>query len=295
MDSFKNARTHLISGLIFVILFAHLPVIYTLFYHDLTKAPKAIDGEINLRNNSPARTIVLDGEWEFYWKSFISSDGQKDAKPDFLIYVPDYWSKYKLNGDYLPAGGYGSYRLTMKGLDYTDPITIFIPDFGSAYRVFIDGKLASESGEISDDYKRIHTVPRPKFYPVQISGSDSHEVVIEVATTRFSGLYSAPVLKDYNRAVQEGINRNGIRFILFGTVLFSFFILTVIYMLSFRKNIRSVWLPAMSLLMILRIMLTTEFYSFWQRIVFFNLSYEATNELMFLVTFALNYMLIFFI
>lgn len=47
--------------------------------------------------------------------------------------------------------------------------------------------------------------------------------------------------------------------------------------------------------MILRIMLTTEFYSFWQRIAFFNLSYEKTNEFMFLVTFALNFLLIFLV
>jgi Signal transduction histidine kinase regulating citrate/malate metabolism len=42
-------------------------------------------------------------------------------------------------------------------------------------------------------------------------------------------------------------------------------------------------------------MLTTEFYSFWQKTVFFNLSYEATNELMFLVTFVLKFLLIFLI
>ena len=146
MNGSKHVRTHIILGLVFVIMFAHLPVIYTLFYHNLTSSPKAVDGEINLKNNSPARTIVLDGEWEFYWKSFISNDIQKDAEPDILIDVPGYWSKYKLNGDYLPGEGYGSYRLTLKGLDYTDPVTIFIPDFGSAYRVFIDGKPAAESG-----------------------------------------------------------------------------------------------------------------------------------------------------
>lgn len=43
----------------------------------------------------------------------------------------------------------------------------------------------------------------------------------------------------------------------------------------------------------LRIMLTTEFYSFWQDTVFFSLSYESTNALMFLVTFTLNFLLFF--
>jgi len=51
----------------------------------------------------------------------------------------------------------------------------------------------------------------------------------------------------------------------------------------------------MGILMILRIMLTNEFYGFWQKSVFFGLSYEDTNELMFLVTFVLKFLLIFLI
>ena len=64
-------------------------------------------------------------------------------------------------------------------------------------------------------------------------------------------------------------------------------------MMSFKKNIQFIWIPIMSILLILRIMLTNEFYSFWQSRVFFNISYEDTNELMFFVTFALKFMLIF--
>ena len=279
--------------MVFVILFSHLPVLYTLLYHELTGAPTAVDGVMDVKTVSPARKIVLDGKWEFYWKRLIASDKRKNDKPDFLIDVPGYWSKYKIDGERLPADGYGSFRLVLRGLDYKNPVTVFIPDFGSAYRVFIDGVLASESGSISADPNEIYTVPKPKLYPVTLSGSGTHEIIIEMATTRFSGLYMAPVMKEYNRAMLEDFYRNGMRFILFGTVLFSFFILTVAYMLSFRKNKRSIWLSVLSLLMMLRIMLTAEFYSFWQSSVFFGLSYEATNELMFFITFALNFILIY--
>lgn len=40
-------------------------------------------------------------------------------------------------------------------------------------------------------------------------------------------------------------------------------------------------------------MLTTELYSFWQKKVFFNLSYETTNEFMFLASFIMKFLLIF--
>jgi len=293
MSSVKQTRTYLVLGLIFVIVFTHLPVVYTLFYHHLTGAPQAQDGNMDLTGVSLSRTVVLDGKWEFYWKRLIADDGKENRDPDFLIDVPGYWSRYKMDGKWLPADGYASYRLILHGLSHPHPVTVFIPDFGSAYRVYIDGMLAAGSGRVSHDPSSIHTVPRPQLYPVTLAESDTHEVVIEVATTRFSGLYKAPVLQDYNLAIQSDATRNGIRFILFGTVLSSFFILVVIYMLSFRNNRRAVWPPAMSFLIMLRIMLTSEFYSFWQDTVFFSLSYESTNALMFLVTFALNFLLIF--
>lgn len=289
----RHTKISLITGIIFVILFSHLPVVYTLLYHNLTGAPKAEDGLMDLTEVSLARKTVLDGKWEFYWNRFLVTDGRQENNPDFLINVPDYWTRYKINGNRLPAGGYGSYRLILRGLDCPNTVTVFIPDFGSAYRVFIDGALTAESGIISKDIEKVFTVTRPQLYPVTLSDNDEHEIVIEVATKRFSGLYKAPVLKDYNLAVKDGINRAGIRFILFGTVLFSFFILVVIYLLSFRKNVNMIWLPLMGILVVLRIMLTNEFYSYWQSKVFFNLSYEDTNKLMFFVSFALKFLLIF--
>lgn len=292
-DKSKHTKASLILGLMFVILFSHLPVVYTLYYHKLTGAPTAVDGNMDLTACSPAQSIVLDGKWEFYWNRLIVTDEEHDCEQDFLISVPDYWSKYKINGNWLPTWGYGSYRLTLHGLEYSRPVTVFIPDFGCSYRVFIDGVLTAESGNVSKNTEKVFAVPRAQIYPVTLTCGNVHEVVIEMASKRFSGLYMAPALKDYNLAVQENSSRTVIRLILFGTVLFSFFVLIIVYMLSFRKNIHSAWLPVMSILMILRIMLTTEFYSFWQNRVFFNLSYEDINPLMFLVTFALKFLLIF--
>ncbi|HHW00626.1 MAG TPA: GHKL domain-containing protein [Clostridiaceae bacterium] len=295
MKESKHVKVYLILGLIYIILFTHLPVFYTIFYHSLTDAPTAVDGSINLKTLSPDRTIILDGSWEFFWNRLIVTEPQQDDKSDFFIKVPDYWSKYKIDGKWLTAEGFASYRLTLQGLKYSQPVTVYLPDFGCAYRVFIDGVRTAESGIVSKNINEIHTVPKAKLYPVTLSPRETHEIVIEVASTRFSGLYMAPVLKDYERTIQENNDRGSIRLILFGTVLFSFFVLTVVYMLSSRRGLYLAWLPAMSFLVLMRLMLTTEFYSFWQSKVFFNLSYEDTNELMFLATFILKFLMIFMI
>lgn len=287
MKESKHSKTYLILGFILVILFTHLPVIYTQFYHNLTGAPTAVGGNIDVNHTSPSQTIILDGKWEFYWERMIVTEPQYDDKPDFLINVPDYWSKYKLDGSWLPASGFASYRIMLQGVEYMQPVTVYIPDFGSAYRIFIDGELTAESA--------INTAPHAKLYPVTMSAEKEHEVVIEVESTKFSGLYMAPVLKDYDRAVQDNSNRASIRFILFGTVLFSLLSIIVLYIMSFQRSTRSNWLPAMGLFVLLRIMLTTEFYSFWQSKVFFNLSYESINELMFFVTFVFKLLLIFLV
>lgn len=293
MKETRRTKAYLISGLIFVLLFAHLPVIYTLFYHNLTGAPTTKNGSIDVAQLSSSQNIVLDGKWEFYWNRLIISEPKQGDRPDFFIGVPDYWSKYKIGGSWLPAGGFASYRLTLRGLNYARPVTVYIPDFGGAYRVYIDGELSAESGTISKNAKNIFTTPNVKLSPVMLSAEKEHEVVIEVASMRFSGLYMAPVLKDYDRTVQANSSRDALRFILFGTVLSSLIILIVLYGLSFRKNLRSTWLPVMAFFVLLRIMLTTEFYSFWQKTVFFNLSYETANALMFFVTFVLKFLLIF--
>lgn len=285
----------LIAGALFAIVISHLPIIYTLFYHSLTGIPRAEDGMVNLSEAAIDRTIILDGKWEFYWNRLLVTKPQQNVSPDILIHVPDYWSRYRLNGSYLPAGGFASYRLTLDGLSYTRPVTVYLPDFGSAYRVYIDRELAAESGAVSGNRGEVFTTTDAKLYPVILSAGQEHEVIIEVATARFSGLYMAPVLKEYDSAVRQDSSRNNLRMILFGIALFSFFVLIVMYILSYRENRRSVWLPVMGLLVLVRIMMTTEFYSFWQNIIFFRLSYESTNPLMFFISFAFKYLLIFLI
>ncbi len=290
-----SSRAFLITTMLFVIVVSHLPVIYTYFYHKLTGIPEASNHRIDLSGHSISKSIVLDGEWEFYWNRLIVTEQVKNTTPDFLIRVPDYWSKYQIDGNYLPDSGYASYKLTLKGLKTDKPVTIYLPDFGSAYRVFIDGKLTSESGIVSTISKEVYTTTKVELFPITLSSKVNHNLIIEVATTRFSGLYMAPVLKEYNSAVQAGSNRNNLRLLLFGAALFSFLVLLIVYILSFHKNKRTVWYPAMGFLLLFRIMLTTEFFSFWQDTVFFHLSYESTNPLMFFVSFAFQYMLIFLV
>ncbi len=282
-----------VGTLILVIFCMNLPVLHAHYYHQLTGAPRAEHGVIDLASNRLNRErVYLEGQWAFYWQRLIASQPASSVEPDLELLVPEEWSSYELAGANLPAGGYGSYQLTITGLQYAAPLSLSVPDFGGAYRAYVDGQLAAESGRLSTQLSQVFTSPRAQLYPVELSPGATHQVVIEVATTRFSGLYMTPVLDDYQRALQRNEVKNSARLVLFGIAFSSFCSLLLIYLVFVRRKLRSFWLPAMTLLVLVRIMLTAEFYSFWQPICFFNLSYEATNELMYLVTFALKYLMI---
>lgn len=292
----KKNKLLLIFGLFMTVFFINLPVVYTYFYHDITGAPKAIGGVIDLSYvDNIHKKIYLDGEWEFYWKRFIVSEPGELHKPDLIMKVPGEWSNYKINGEDLPAGGFASYRLNMTGTPHENNVSLFIPDYGGAYKVFIDGTLVAESGIVSKNTDKIFTVPKTNLYPLTLSAGITHEVVIEVATKRFSGLYMTPILSNYHQTMSENNLRNAIRFILFGIALFCFLSLLAMYTMIVRRKLHFFWMPVIILFILIRIIMTSEFYSLWQTVLFFNMSYESTNELMYLTTFILKYMLIFLV
>lgn len=284
----------LISVLILALILIYVPVVKTQLYHEITGAPEAINSTMDLSDYVlHKKQIILDGEWEFFWKQFIISDQEKNPRVDRIIKVPDSWSNYRINGEGLSAGGYASYRIYLKKFSYNKDVTIFLSDFAGAYKVYIDGKLTASSGILSKSSDKIFTTPKSQLYSVKLSKKDTYEVVIEVATTKFSGLYMAPSLYDYNNITREMNFRSSMRMILLGIAFSAFIILITMYIFSVRRKIYSLWMPLLVLFVLLRMMLTTELYNLWQPILFFNLSYELTNELMYLVSFVMKYLLIF--
>lgn len=289
----KHTKTWLIAGLLFFLLCATLPVFYTVFYHELTQVPTAVDGQVNLSSVATDNRIVLDGKWDFYWNCLLVTDSEKGVKADLQMQVPDYWSKYKINDNFLPASGYASYKLIVNDFHPAAPVTVYIPDFGSAYRVFLNGKLTAESGVVSSETSKINTTPIAKLYPVTLSDGKPCEIVIEVATTRFSGLYMAPILKNYNQAVSGIAHSSNLRFLMLGIIIFSLIILSFVYGYSLQKGLRFRWLPFLIGCILLRLLLTTQLFGFFQSTIFSALSYETVNEVLFLATFMLNFLLIF--
>lgn len=283
----------LILGLVLYLGLTHLPIVYSQFYHLLTDTNEGVNGHYEVREEIIEDGIILDGEWEFYWKHFIVTDESATQQSDMQLSIPGYWSDAILNGKYLPENGFASYRMTIENLEVLEPITLYIPDFGGAYRAYIDGALAAESGTISKLSNDVIATPRSKIYPVTLENNKNHELVIEVANKKFAGLYMAPVLRDYKKANQIFELEKILQFIFFGIIIFAFFIIVLVYSIFLKKGYKSLWLLGLILALLMRLILTTSFYSYWQNSIFFGLSYETINPLMFLVTFVYKFLLIY--
>lgn len=296
MNKDNRQKLFLFAGLILTILIIFLPVIFTQFYHKLTGAATAVNGTMNITTEfQQGNKIYLDGQWEFYWKQLLVTEKEPQGQPDLLLKVPDQWSKYRIDGSDLPASGYGSYRLLITGLTCMDPINVEIPDFGGAYRIFIDGSLTAESGTLSKDLRGIFTNPMVKIYPVKLNAAATHEIIIEVASSRFAGLYKTPVLSEYQQTIQDKSSKMLARFFLFGIAVFSFVRLLVSYAAMVRRKFYSLSIPIFLFFILLRIILTSEFYGFWQPLLFFNLPYESSNVLMYFTTFVMKFILIYLV
>ena len=227
----------------------------------------------------------LEGEWEFYYRQFIESDPQGEPKMSEMLNVPSSWAGNPLYDSPYESGGYASYRAYIKGFSYKDPVTIYIPNIASAYRIYLDGQLATESGTLSKSATDTWSTPSSSKQKILLT-SEEHEIVIEISSESYSGLYLAPIIADHSYTQNYTYSFLGIRYAFIGIVIYAAIIL---FILGFLSKVRyfSGWLPVLFLCLAFRMMISTEGYAISQP-WFFNLSYERMTLLMFASTFIIK-------
>lgn len=227
----------------------------------------------------------LEGEWEFYYRQFIESDPQGEPKMSEMLNVPSSWAGNPLYDSPYESGGYASYRAYIKGFSYKDPVTIYIPNIASAYRIYLDGQLVTESGTLSKSATDTWSTPSSSKQKILLT-SEEHEIVIEISSESYSGLYLAPIIADHSYTQNYTYSFLGIRYAFIGIVIYAAIIL---FILGFLSKVRyfSGWLPVLFLCLAFRMMISTEGYAISQP-WFFNLSYERMTLLMFASTFIIK-------
>ncbi|MDA0978468.1 MAG: ATP-binding protein, partial [Proteobacteria bacterium] len=89
--------------------------------------------------------INLKGEYEFYWKQFLIDESLLAATPEHFALVPKPWNAVEIDGEPVGGHGYATYRLNIL-LSSRDMLAFKFKDFGTAYRVVIEGTVTASVG-----------------------------------------------------------------------------------------------------------------------------------------------------
>ncbi len=227
------------------------------------------------------KTIVLNGEWEFYWNTFLSETQAADLPQAEWILVPNGWSSSKQTTNY-PVYGYGSYRLKVKLPHKEQTYKLKISLIHSATKIWVNGKLYYTAGQIGTS--RENSIPATinsfRFFSYNLeSVNDELEIIVEVSNfssgAKYAGISQKIELGESKSFLYQLAQQKLIEAIIIG-----FFIIISIYhflLFFFRRNEYSTLAFAiLSSVAAVRSLYTSELLS-WM----FNYSYELGWKLVY--------------
>jgi len=144
--------------------------------------PQAINESLDLQgwDFNQNGQVSLSGQWEFYWQQLLSPSQIEKVSSPLFVSVPDSWTNYEVNGQKLPPTGFATYRLIVRLPDPTQTYGLFINGEGTAYTLWVDGKLVAKDGQVATDAQEMIPHSKPLVVFFQSSGKTT-EFVIQIS------------------------------------------------------------------------------------------------------------------
>lgn len=224
--------------------------------------PVAQNGIIDLQNWNFDNdgVIKLNGEWEFFWNTFIEDKYNASSSIDSIdfISVPGNWNEHSTANKQITGHGYASYRVHVK-LKSRQELAIKYLNAATSSDVFVDGKLLFSSGHPGKTEETTIPSYRPGviyFFP----SAKEFDIVVQVASFNHKkgGLWE-PIILGTKKQINEYVN---IR--LFFEILFVGFILimAIYHLILFSRYTNekpSLYFGLFSLLISNRMLVTGEY------------------------------------
>lgn len=121
-------------------------------------------------------TFELEGDWEFYWKSLIQP-GEFDTSNISYRYFPQLWT----SEDGLESYGYATYHLKILLPDDPSQLALTIPDFYSAYQMYVNGELFSNNGTVATNAEDYTPHWLPKTVALDQPENRTLDIVLQIA------------------------------------------------------------------------------------------------------------------
>lgn len=280
-----------------VVLFTVIFLIFTLFLcfsdEEDRSIPSVSLGVLDLSdfNIEREKTIRLDGQWEFYWESFVTSDDFSQKKQSFqpeYVQIPGSWTK-SLNH---PAHGYASLRMSITGLSPETVYSLYIPDMFTSYTLWINGVEYSRNGHVS---KNPHE-NKPQSLPKVVSFTlDEGAAEIIIHQSNFDYRISG-IIRSCFFGTDEGIRMYREKSILSEVFLAGIFFAISLFHIGFffyrKSEKRELYFGLLCLSVFIRMVTTGE-----QLLTYFipGLSWEVIRKLEFIPFYAIAPLLILFL
>ncbi len=233
---------------LFVLLVIHVAV-------SAVPSPIAQRGVLDLSSQQVEKqNIVLEGEWEFYWKQFIEPGKFDSVMPDHYGKVPSYWTSYDEAVPGITGTGFATYRLkVILPRDFHDSLALKIPVFDTSYELFLDGKKIAQNGKTGTSEATSH----PSYYPLIHSfkyTKDTMDLVLHVSnfSHRRGGFWMNMSLGESNFVQKKHEQKKIINYALLG-ILFGTFVLFLVFFLFERSRWSFLYFSLASLGMFLRL------------------------------------------
>jgi signal transduction histidine kinase len=227
--------------------------------------PSAQKGVLDLTNwdferNGP---VNLTGEYEFYWNQLLNPQDfsrKRSSLEAAFINVPRAWNGFEYQRKTIAGDGFATYRLRVLLNPNHTNLAVKLPEMGSSYNLFIDGRKLSSAGIVGKTAESA----KPGFHLGVIGfqfNEDLLDVVVQISnfSHKLGGAWETITLGAENQLQKTADLKIAYDLFLFGSIL-----IMALYhfgLFSLRTKERSpLFFGLFCLLIAVRIMTTGERY-----------------------------------
>ncbi|TGM07172.1 histidine kinase [Leptospira barantonii] len=249
-------------------------------YAQNSSAPKAKQGTMDLSNWDfhGEKTLPLTGEWKFFWNRFIipnDIDPKNNATGFIFTNAPSVWNGTSFDGESIGSHGFASYELTILLPDNIINPALSIPDEGTAYNLYVNGKLIANAGTVGDKVESSRALYKPQI--VILPDSKNLHLVLHVSNfqNRWGGYWFPIRLGSLKDVLSEAQTKKGISFaVCIAAVLMAGF--NLVFFLFRRKDLAPLFFATHCVLILIRGLTTGERLG---HLMFPNVPWEILNRL----------------
>ncbi|WP_170110196.1 ATP-binding protein [Flavilitoribacter nigricans] len=192
------------------------------------------NGEVRLATETALTQISnLDGTWQVYWDTLLEPQDLPLLDPDLkeLTPFPQIWNRVPgKEGTPRSGFGYATYRLQIHLDRPTDTLlALFIPDFYSAYEMWINGKPFAQNGHTGTTKSSMRPYWRPQVRSFEVEGQEI-DILLQISNFyHYKGGAAESITLGPNNLMQDDWNMN-FNFI---HIIFGLFLMTGFFLFTF--------------------------------------------------------------